>query len=149
MDLRAYIRGRYSVEVIDADSEKALAGREFEASSITEEEYRKRMARIGGFLPFSESPPPDVGGNDSSRPYYEMEDGAVVQKWEIVNNDINVINQKIKELKAKLSDTDYKVMKCYEATLLNLPMPYAPEEVRRTRQEYRDGINTLEALLNE
>lgn len=60
-----------------------------------------------------------------------------------------LITAKINEYKAFLNDTDYKVMKCYEATLLNLPLPYIMDDVHQTRQDYRDRINALEALLNE
>lgn len=60
-----------------------------------------------------------------------------------------LITAKINEYKTFLDDTDYKVMKCYEATLLNLPLPYIMDEVHLTRQDYRDRINELETLLNE
>lgn len=59
-----------------------------------------------------------------------------------------LITAQINECKAFLDSTDYKVMKCYEATLLNLPLPYSMDDVHVTRQEYRDKINELEALLN-
>lgn len=59
-----------------------------------------------------------------------------------------LITSKINEYKAFLNDTDYKVMKCYEATLLDLPLPYNIDEVHLTRQEYRDRINELEQYLD-
>lgn len=59
-----------------------------------------------------------------------------------------LITAKINEYKAFLDDTDYKVMKCYEATLLNLPLPYNIDEVHLTRQEYRDRINELEQYID-
>lgn len=148
MNIKASINSRYSINVIDVDLEKDLANYRLENSFISEDEYQKRIQELDRMLPFSESSPPNIGENDSLLPYYEEESNSIVQKWEIVNNDINIINQKIKELKAKLSNTDYKVMKCYEATLLNLPLPYSMDEVHEIRQDYRDRINTLEALLN-
>lgn len=149
MNLKASINSRYSVNVIDVDLEKDLADYRLKNSAISEEEYEKRIQELDSLLPLIESMAPSIGENDSLLPYYEVESNTIVQKWEIVNNDIIIINQKIKELKAKLSDTDYKVMKCYEATLLNLPLPYNMDDVHQTRQDYRDRINTLEALLNE
>lgn len=149
MNIKASINSRYSINVIDVDLEKDLANYRFEKSLISEDEYQKRTQELDSLLPFTESSPPNIGENDSLLPYYEEESNTIVQKWEIVNNDINIINQKTKELKAKLSDTDYKVMKCYEATLLNLPLPYIMDDVHQTRQDYRDRINALEALLNE
>ena len=59
-----------------------------------------------------------------------------------------LITAKINEYKAFLNDTDYKVMKCYEATLLNMPLPYSMDDVHQTRQEYRDRINELEQYLD-
>lgn len=59
-----------------------------------------------------------------------------------------LITEKIDEYKAFLDKTDYKVMKCYEATLLNLPLPYSMDEIHETRQDYRNRINELETLLN-
>lgn len=149
MNLKASINSRYSVNVIDVDLEKDLADYRLKNSAISEEEYEKRIQELDSLLPLIESMAPSIGENDSLLPYYEVESNTIVQKWEIVNNDIIIINQKIKELKAKLSDTDYKVMKCYEATLLNLPLPYNMDDVHQARQDYRDRINTLEALLNE
>ena len=149
MNLKASINSRYSVNVIDVDLEKDLADYRLKKLSISEEEYEKRIQELDSLLPLIESMAPSIGENDSLLPYYEVENNAIVQKWEIVNNDINIINQKIKELKAKLSDTDYKVMKCYEASLLNFPLPYNMDDVHQTRQDYRDKINALEVLLNE
>lgn len=149
MILKASINSRYSIKVIDVDLEKGLAGHRLENSTISEDEYKRRMQELDSLLPFSESPPPDIVGNESLLPYYEEEGNSIIQKWEIVNNDINIINQKIKELKAQLADTDYKVMKCYEATLLDLPLPYLMDDVHRIREDYRDRLNELEALLDE
>lgn len=58
------------------------------------------------------------------------------------------ITAKINEYKSFLDETDYKVMKCYEASLLDFPLPYNINEVHQTRQEYRDRINELEQLLD-
>lgn len=58
------------------------------------------------------------------------------------------ITAKINEYKSFLDQTDYKVMKCYEATLLNLPLPYSMDDVHEIRQEYRDKINELEQYLD-
>lgn len=58
------------------------------------------------------------------------------------------ITAKINEYKSFLDETDYKVMKCYEASLLDFPLPYNIDEVHQTRQEYRDRINELEQLLD-
>ena len=40
-----------------------------------------------------------------------------------------------------LQDTDYKVIKCYEAQLQGLEMPYSLEALLKARQSARDTIN--------
>lgn len=52
--------------------------------------------------------------------------------------------EKIRELKALLSATDYKVIKCSECQLLGQEMPYDIEVLHAERQAIRDQINELE-----
>ncbi len=52
--------------------------------------------------------------------------------------------EKIRELKAQLSKTDYKVIKCSECQLLGKEMPYDVAELHAERQAIRDQINELE-----
>lgn len=61
--------------------------------------------------------------------------------------DYQRIKQQVAELKRALADSDYKVMKCYEATMLGHPLPYDIDEVHAQRQAMRDKINELEPLL--
>lgn len=55
----------------------------------------------------------------------------------------------IASLKKKLSDTDYKVTKCYEASLIGEVLPYDIVKLHTERQSFRDKINDLEAELLE
>ena len=57
------------------------------------------------------------------------------------------IQAEIQAYKDNLAATDYKVAKCYEASLTGGEMPYNISEVVSKRQEMRDKINELEALL--
>jgi hypothetical protein len=43
-----------------------------------------------------------------------------------------------------LKDTDYKVVKCFEAFMAKEPMPYDFEELKAQRQAWRDEISKLE-----
>lgn len=52
--------------------------------------------------------------------------------------------EKIAELKAQLSATDYKIIKCSECQLLGQEMPYDVVELHAERQAIRDQINELE-----
>lgn len=57
------------------------------------------------------------------------------------------INYKISELKQQLSDSDYKITKCYEATIIGNELPYNIETLHEERQKIRDEINRLESML--
>ena len=50
----------------------------------------------------------------------------------------------INELKAELSATDYKIIKCSECNLSGEPLPYNINELHAARQAIRDEINELE-----
>ena len=53
-------------------------------------------------------------------------------------------NEKIAELKTKLSSTDYKIIKCSEAQLVGEELPYDIKALHEERQALRDEINALE-----
>lgn len=55
---------------------------------------------------------------------------------------------KIQELKKELANTDYKVLKCYEAKVMGLNLPYDAQNIHEERQRLRDSINSLEDLLD-
>ena len=52
--------------------------------------------------------------------------------------------QRIAELKAQLSSTDYKIIKCSECSLAGEELPYDITELHTSRQALRDEINELE-----
>jgi hypothetical protein len=54
--------------------------------------------------------------------------------------------ERLPELLALLSGTDYKIIKCYEAALVGEALPYDAQELRRTRQEWRDEINRIQEI---
>lgn len=47
------------------------------------------------------------------------------------------------DLRQKLSDTDYKVIKCYEYQLMGEELPYDIQALHAERQTLRDQINSL------
>lgn len=55
--------------------------------------------------------------------------------------------QKIWDLKEKLSETDYKILKCSEASLQGQEMPYDLDVVVAEREGWRAQINELEEKL--
>ena len=61
--------------------------------------------------------------------------------------DKRLIERRIDELKTELSTSDYKVTKCYEASLMGDALPYDIASMHSERQTIRDKINQLENLL--
>ena len=61
--------------------------------------------------------------------------------------DTQKVRRKIQSLKDQLTSSDYKVIKCYEASLTRTVLPYDIDELHSQRQELRDRINELEATL--
>jgi hypothetical protein len=60
--------------------------------------------------------------------------------------DTNFLNKTslVDSLKQNLINTDYQVIKCYEAQLLNEKMPYNLQELLAQRKAWRDEINAIE-----
>lgn len=58
-------------------------------------------------------------------------------------------SEQITELKEQLASTDYKIIKCSEASLIGEELPYDVAELHAERQALRDQINELEAKLSE
>lgn len=73
------------------------------------------------------------------------------EREEIIARDAHncKIQRQIDDLKRELSATDYQVIKCYEASLMNEEMPYDYETVIADRQKKRDKINELQSQLED
>lgn len=63
--------------------------------------------------------------------------------------DKQKVQADIQSLKGLLSDSDYKILKCYEASMSGDVMPYDIGALHSDRQSKRDQINELEQLLAE
>lgn len=61
--------------------------------------------------------------------------------------DTQRILSRINQLKETLESTDYKVIKCYEASLVGDELPYDINELHAERQAQRDLINELQKKL--
>jgi len=73
-------------------------------------------------------------------------DDHIGYTYEKIQNLAYYKNQ-IKALKEELDNTDYKVIKCYEAFLIGEAMPYNAQDLHTSRQSIRDKINSLEVAL--
>lgn len=61
--------------------------------------------------------------------------------------DKNKTKREIEELKSSIESSDYKIIKCYEASLTGEIMPYDITSLHQERQIIRNRINELEAKL--
>ena len=61
--------------------------------------------------------------------------------------DTQKVRKQIQDLKDNLAATDYRVTKCYEASMTSRALPYDLEPLLEKRQSARDKINELEAKL--
>lgn len=100
-----------------------------------------------GFLEFiSETPPPISPGQIVTNSFDIIKE-QIVQKWNIKVNTKNIYNQ-VENLKHKLEDSDYQIIKCYEASLVGEKLPYDIKELHAVRQQIRDEINILQKKIN-
>ena len=84
--------------------------------------------------------------------YYEND--SFIQKSD---EDLIIINKNkfqkkyetLLELKVNLQNTDYKIIKCYEAFMRQQPLPYNLEELAAQRDAWRAEINQLEQEIKE
>lgn len=90
--------------------------------------------------------------------YYQYINGEFVfdaDKWAAIeakraeNERIGEIYEEIAALKHEIESSDYKIIKCYEYALNNLPSPYNMIELHEERQALRDQINELEESLKD
>lgn len=119
--------------------EKIEKEREFEIARISKEYLN--------FIPCEKS---ILGEFSTRRMYYTKDADNVYEHEVIINNDKNLIAEKISELNNFLSSTDYIIIKSYEAKLSVSDAPYTKEyldEILTKRQETRDKINELESLI--
>jgi hypothetical protein len=87
----------------------------------------------------------------SERFVYSNENDKVYRRVELFV-DFYYVRDEIKRIKKELADTDYIIIKSYEAELLGEEQPYDKEyikEVATNRAEMRNQINQLEAILEK
>lgn len=105
--------------------------------TITEYDLTKGQL-ITGKVVRADAPPID------NREKFVWTDGDLEEIQIYVPNREKTAVEKIRELKAQLSATDYKVIKCSECQLLGQEMPYDVDALHAERQAIRDEINKLE-----
>jgi len=61
--------------------------------------------------------------------------------------DKRLVLEKIADLKQQLEESDYKIVKSYEASLLKLDLPYDVQDLHKHRNNLREEINMLEKMI--
>jgi hypothetical protein len=89
-----------------------------------------------GFLSYEEKERPE--GIHNYKPVYVESGGKVVRDWEAYPNFAE-----IDRLSKVLAATDYRVIKCYELSLVGAETPYDVNVLHDERQAVRDKINQL------
>ena len=87
----------------------------------------------------------DIIFNGESWEYKEQEKPKEEEPY--VPTEKEKTQEEIWRLKEKLSETDYKILKCSEASLQGAEMPYDLDAVVSERNEWRAQINELEEKL--
>lgn len=74
---------------------------------------------------------------------YDNGDKISYRYEKVVNN--YKLNADIEALKAELAETDYQVIKCYEASLVGEELPYDMKMLHTSRNAIRARINEIQA----
>ena len=77
------------------------------------------------------------------------DEGDHITEEVIVHRGRAAVRREVEELKQQLAASDYKVVKCYEASLAGEPLPYDMTSLHPVRQELREQINELEKKLTQ
>lgn len=96
-----------------------------------------------GYKEFVFSEKPIVNEGETAVLSFEERDDKIYQTWTI-EIDIQFYQKQIEECKSKLSASDYKIIKSYEAQLVGDALPYNITELREQRQSLRDEIHEFE-----
>lgn len=62
--------------------------------------------------------------------------------------EYHIKQDKITDLESKLANSDYKIIKCYEASIKGAEMPYDIDALIKERDEMRAEINKLQKEIN-
>ena len=70
------------------------------------------------------------------------EEEAYIKKMHF-HDEMMEKKMELSSLEKQLSDGDYKIIKSYEYSLMNIEIPYDMEQLHSERQNIRDRINSL------
>ena len=109
--------------------------------------YQYQIKDFNSYKRYTETIPEGAGELDSYEFFFTETENEIVRNFRIIKNDKRKVAEKINELKQKIADTDWKVVRCYEASLMNEDMPYNVKELGKYRASIRSEIKRLQELL--
>lgn len=138
-----YLRSRN----IESYQEQYLDGKEMKTRIVSEQEQIENLI-AAGWKPVENLDNEQLKTDEDYivrvTPY---DDGDCIRfKYEKVR-DFQKDRAIIEQLKNSLTTSDYKIIKCYEASLANEELPYDFITLRKERQAIREQINQLEAKI--
>ncbi len=99
-----------------------------------------------GFVEFVHSKEPKTELGEVMEVSYSLQNSKVRQNWAVVVDKVYYKN-KAELLKKNIESSDYKIIKCYESSLLNEPLPYDIHSLISERKAIRDEINTIDDFI--
>lgn len=114
---------------------------------LADDDYKSKIQDYNSYKRLVEVEPEGASDTDSYEFYFTEDSDTITRHFRIKKNDSNKINEKIARLKRELSDSDWKVVRCYEASLINEEAPYDVKELTEKRAEIRKEINRLQELV--
>lgn len=93
-----------------------------------------------------DAPTAELSEFQSQELRYRDEGYQIVGYYEIVDNSPEKVTAEVDRLKEELTSTDYQIIKSYEYTLADQPLPYDISTLHAKRQAIRNRINELEQL---
>lgn len=139
-----YLRSR----VIEEYKEQYLDGTTLKTRVVTEQEQIESLIE-NGWKPVDAIDQSKLSTDDGYiiriEPY---DDGARIKFRYVRVYDVQRTRSEMKALQDSLTASDYKIIKCYEASLAGEELPYDFAALRAERQAKRDRFNELEAEIS-
>ena len=112
------------------------------------EKQVKKFARLieDGFVEFIYSDEPEIIEGQVLELSYSLRNGKVHRNQNIAVDKKHFEN-KVENLKKELESSDYKIIKCYEASLVGGVMPYDVITLTSEREAIRGKINNIKDLI--
>lgn len=132
-NLKKELIGKFKSEIPEVSQDKL--------NELIKEHFDKLVE--DGYKEFIFSEKPEANEGETAALYFDEIDNKIYQRWAI-EVDASYYLKQIDECKSKLSASDYKIIKSYEAQLVGDALPYNITELREQRQSLRDEIHEFE-----